>query len=110
MILRFSLAAVLEQESGIVNPLLQGSYFLWIALGVGVLGLLFAFVMARSVLSSDAGTPEMQAISNAIREGAEAFMSRQYTTIALIAVVLAAALYIGYRLSPFTAPLAGKVV
>jgi K(+)-stimulated pyrophosphate-energized sodium pump len=109
MSLRFCLAACLEHQSGTFNPL-QGSYFLWIALGVGVLGLLFAFAMARSVLSSDAGTAEMQAISNAIREGAEAFMSRQYTTIALIAVVLAAALYIGYRLSPFTAPLAGKVV
>ncbi|HEY4049014.1 MAG TPA: sodium-translocating pyrophosphatase [Acidobacteriaceae bacterium] len=109
MIQRVYSAAVLEQGSGNFNPL-HGSYFLWIALSVGVLGLLFAFFMARSVLSSDAGTPEMQAISNAIREGAEAFMSRQYTTIALIALVLAAALYIGYRLSPFTAPLAGKVV
>ena len=37
----------------------------------------------------DAGTREMQAISNAIREGAEAFMSRQYGTIAIIAAVLA---------------------
>ncbi len=88
----------------------HGAQVLWIAISVGVLGLLFALFMARSVLASDAGTPEMQVISNAIREGAEAFMSRQYTTIAMIAVALAVALYIGYRLSPFTSPLAGKVV
>ena len=37
-------------------------------------------------------------------------MGRQYTSIAIIAAVLAVVLYIGYRLSPFTAPLANKVV
>ena len=88
----------------------SGNIFLWIALSIGVLGLLIAFLLARTVLSADNGTVEMQAISNAIREGAEAFMGRQYTTIAAIAAVLAVVLYIGYRLSPFTAPLANKVV
>ena len=63
--------------------------YLWGALAIGVLGLVVAFLFSRSVLGCDAGTPEMQAISNAIREGAEAFMSRQYGTIAIIAVVLA---------------------
>jgi K(+)-stimulated pyrophosphate-energized sodium pump len=84
--------------------------YLWIALIIGVLGLVAAFLFARSVLSSDAGTPEMQRISDAIRQGAEAFMKRQYSTIAMIAVALAVVLYIGYRLSPFTAPYANKVV
>ena len=88
----------------------NGSIYLWGALVIGVLGLLVAFLFSRSVLAMDAGTQEMQAISNAIREGAEAFMSRQYGTIAIIAVVLAILLYIGYRLSPFTAPFANKVV
>ncbi|HMD20735.1 MAG TPA: sodium-translocating pyrophosphatase, partial [Alloacidobacterium sp.] len=41
---------------------------------------------------------------------AEAFMRRQYSTIAMIAVGLAIILYLGYRLSPFTAPYANKVV
>ncbi|HVW78361.1 MAG TPA: sodium-translocating pyrophosphatase [Alloacidobacterium sp.] len=86
------------------------SLYLWIALAVGVLGLIAALVFARSVLGSDSGTPDMQRISNAIREGAEAFMRRQYGTIALIAVGLAIILYLGYRLSPFTAPIANKVV
>ena len=88
----------------------NGSIYLWGALAIGVLGLVVAFLFSRSVLSLDTGTSEMQAISNAIREGAEAFMSRQYGTIAIIAVVLAVLLFIGYRLSPFTAPFANKVV
>src|ERR1700723_930064 len=87
-----------------------GSTFLWIAMLAGVLGLVFALFLARSVLAFDTGTPEMRMISNAIREGAEAFMSRQYTTIAALAVVLAVALFVGYKFSDFTAPLAGKVV
>src|SRR5580658_9763071 len=86
------------------------SLYLWIALAVGVVGLLAALFFARSVLSSDTGTPEMRHISDAIRQGAEAFMRRQYGTIAMIAVGLAIILYLGYRLSPFTAPYANKVV
>src|SRR5580704_14743118 len=102
-------AAVFEQGStAAVDP--GGSTFLWIALVAGVLGLVFAVFLSRSVLAADAGTPEMQVISNAIREGAEAFMSRQYTTIAALAVVLAIALFVGYKFSDFTSPLAGKVV
>ena len=86
------------------------SIFLWIALGVGALGLLVALLFARGVLSQDTGTSEMQMISNAIREGAEAFMKRQYGSIAIIAAVLAAVLYAGYYSSTFTRPFAGKVV
>src|SRR5271155_304611 len=88
----------------------SGSTFLWIAMLAGLLGLVFALFLARSVLAFDTGTPEMRTISNAIREGAEAFMSRQYTTIAALAVVLAIALFVGYKFSDFTAPMAGKVV
>ena len=88
----------------------NGAIFLWVALATGVLGLLAAFVYARGVLASDTGTPEMQRISNAIRQGAEAFMRRQYGTIALIAICLAAVLYGGYEVSPATRPYAGKVV
>jgi len=102
-------ATVLEQGlTAAVDP--GGSTFLWIALVAGVLGLVFALFLARSVLAYDSGTPEMRVISNAIREGAEAFMSRQYTTIAALAVVLAIALFVGYKFSDFTAPLAVKVV
>jgi K(+)-stimulated pyrophosphate-energized sodium pump len=86
------------------------SIYLWIAIGTGILALLAALLFARSVLSADQGTPDMQRIASAIREGAQAFMARQYKTIAIMALVLAAILYVGYRIYPLTAPLATKVV
>jgi K(+)-stimulated pyrophosphate-energized sodium pump len=84
--------------------------YLWIALGAGVLALVAALLFARGVLAADQGTPDMQKIASAIREGAEAFMGRQYKTIAIMAVVLAAVLYGGYKMYGPTAPLALKVV
>ena len=106
----FSLSATVLGQGLTAAIDTSGSTFLWIALLAGLLGLVFALFLARSVLAFDTGTPEMRLISNAIREGAEAFMSRQYTTIAALAVVLAVALFVGYRFSDFTAPMAGKVV
>jgi K(+)-stimulated pyrophosphate-energized sodium pump len=84
--------------------------WLWIALGVGVLALIAALVLARAVLSADTGTAEMRVISDAIREGAEAFLARQYRTIGILAVVLAIVVFCGYQLSPRTAPYALKTV
>jgi len=104
-----SLAAFFWQSNDSLNTT-SDSLYLWIALAVGLLGLIAALVFARSVLGSDSGTADMQRISDAIRQGAEAFMRRQYGTIAMIAVALAIILYLGYRLSPFTAPYANKVV
>jgi K(+)-stimulated pyrophosphate-energized sodium pump len=106
----FSLSATVLGQGLTASLDQSGSTFLWIALLAGLLGLVFALFLARSVLAFDTGTAEMRLISNAIREGAEAFMSRQYTTIAALAVVLAIALFVGYKCSDFTAPLAGKVV
>ncbi|HEX4022471.1 MAG TPA: sodium-translocating pyrophosphatase [Acidobacteriaceae bacterium] len=88
----------------------QDQKYLWIALAVAVVALFVALLFARSVLSKDTGTPEMQAISNAIREGAEAFMRRQYSTIAVLALVIAVLLYGGYHLYSRTAPYAGMTV
>jgi K(+)-stimulated pyrophosphate-energized sodium pump len=102
------LVAAAWQTEGVAAG--NDSLYLWIALITGVIGLLAAVVFARGVLSADTGTPEMQRISNAIREGAEAFMKRQYGSIAMIAVALAVVLFIGYKLSDFTAPYANKVV
>src|ERR1700727_2111792 len=88
----------------------DGRLYLWIALGVGVLALVAALLLARAVIASDTGTPEMQSISNAIREGAEAFLRKQYRTIGAIALVLAVVLFFGYHLSPRTAPYATRTV
>jgi len=52
----------------------------------GVAAVLFALYLARDVLSRDTGTPEMRAVADTIREGADAFVKRQYTTIAVLAL------------------------
>ncbi len=62
---------------------------LW-ALGAGVAGLLFAGVMARRVLAKDPGNEAMRAIQGHIREGAMAFLKRQYRVLAIFVVVVAA--------------------
>lgn len=67
-----------------------------LVLGISVLALLFAGYLAKYVLSQDTGTPAMQVISNAIKEGAEAFLRRQYSTIILLSIVLAALIFILY--------------
>ncbi len=61
----------------------------------GVLALLTAVYLVYDVFSKDLGTPKMQEIARAIREGAMAFLNRQYRTIALLALVLAVILGIG---------------
>jgi K(+)-stimulated pyrophosphate-energized sodium pump len=64
-----------------------------LVLGISVVSLAVAFVLARQVLGADTGKPEMRAISDAIREGAEAFLSRQYRTIGLLSIVAAVAIF-----------------
>ena len=58
--------------------------------------LLFAVYLARYVLRKDTGTQKMQEISNAIKEGAEAFLARQNRTILLLAALLAALIFVLY--------------
>lgn len=66
-------------------------------LGISVFGLLFAgFYLIPNVLKRDQGTPAMQEISNAIKQGAEAFLSRQNKTIAYLTIALACLIYILY--------------
>ena len=72
------------------------STLLLIVMGVSVGALLFAVGLARWVLGLSRGTREMQVISDAIQEGAEAFLARQYKTITGLALVVAVVIYIGY--------------
>jgi vacuolar-type H(+)-translocating pyrophosphatase len=67
-----------------------------VVMGVSIGGVIFSFLLARWVLKHDTGTPEMRAISDAIKEGAEAFLRRQYKTIIYISIPFAIALFVGY--------------
>lgn len=62
------------------------------ALGCGVLGVIYAVMTAMWVSKQDAGNTKMQEISNAVKEGAYAFLAREYKTVAMVAVVLVIAI------------------
>jgi len=66
---------------------------LWVVLGVAMIGLLYAGFLTGEVLGHDSGTPDMQRVSLAIRLGANAYLYRQFRTIALLVLVVAGALY-----------------
>ncbi|MHB1652386.1 MAG: sodium-translocating pyrophosphatase [Desulfitobacteriaceae bacterium] len=65
------------------------------AVGAGILGLLFAFYFAKSVLSENAGNARMQEISKAIQEGAMAFLNREYRTLIPIVLIIFIVLWWG---------------
>src|SRR5208283_3687280 len=58
------------------------------AIGCGILGVIYAIMTAMWVSKQDAGSAKMQDISNAVKEGAYAFLAREYKTVAIVAVVL----------------------
>ncbi len=63
---------------------------------ISLLSLGFAVFLIQNVLKRDTGTQEMRNISDAIKEGAEAFLRRQNSTIAMLALALAALIFIVY--------------
>ena len=64
-----------------------------ISLLAGALSIAYALFLSFRVLSKERGDSKMNAISDAIAEGAMAYMKRQYTVVAIIGVVIAIILY-----------------
>nr|WP_312101504.1 sodium-translocating pyrophosphatase [Pygmaiobacter massiliensis] len=78
--------------------------YLWIGLAGSAIALLFAYMQSRKVLSYSEGTDLMKKIAGFIREGANAYLKRQYATVAkffaVMVVIFAVLAYFG-MVSPF---------
>jgi len=66
---------------------------LWAVIACGVIGIVAGVIVARGVLAADSGSLRMREIAKAIQEGSEAFLRRQFRTIALIVVPLAVLIF-----------------
>ena len=67
-----------------------------IVLIISVISIAFAAYLGWYVMKKDTGTEKMMEISNAITEGAKAFLRRQYWTISVISIILAALIFASY--------------
>jgi K(+)-stimulated pyrophosphate-energized sodium pump len=72
-----------------------------LAIVCGLIAILYGFITSRQVLAAPAGNEKMQDIAAAIQEGARAYLGRQYRTIALVGVIVAA--LVAYFLGPVSA-------
>jgi len=61
---------------------------IWLIVAAGLLSLVYGALTIRQLLAADPGNERMQEIAGAIQEGAQAYLSRQYTTIAIVGGVI----------------------
>jgi K(+)-stimulated pyrophosphate-energized sodium pump len=81
------------EDFGSAFTALHGMLFGWVILACGVVGLLFAWYLRTTVGHEDPGTEKMQEVAGLIQQGAFAYLSRQFRTIAVLVVVLFVALF-----------------
>ena len=88
--------------------ILNFEHFFWVGLVGAVVALIFAWVQRKNVLKFSEGTDLMQKIAASIREGANAYLKRQYSTVAKVFLVVFVLLLViafasnGEMLSKFT--------
>jgi K(+)-stimulated pyrophosphate-energized sodium pump len=84
--------------------------FLWLAIGGGVIAVLYGVVQTMALMRKSAGNARMQEIAAAIQEGAQAYLNRQYATIGMIGAVVLVALFFVLGLLPAIGFLVGAVL
>ena len=90
------MSGIIAAEGGYQEFVLKGGEWtvLWLAAAAAVLAIAIGFILVRSVMASDQGTPKMIEIAEAIQEGAWAYLKRQFKTIGLILIPLVVIVFI----------------
>ncbi|RZJ01711.1 MAG: sodium-translocating pyrophosphatase [Brevundimonas sp.] len=70
------------------------SNYLWLVIAAGALGVLYGLIQTAALMKASTGNDKMREIAAAIQEGASAYLRRQYTTIAMVGVVILIAAYL----------------
>jgi K(+)-stimulated pyrophosphate-energized sodium pump len=78
---------VLEQQQLLTKGFIM-SNTLWLIVLAGVLSLVYGLITTKNLMAADQGSARMQEISAAVREGASAYLKRQYQTIAAVGAVI----------------------
>ena len=94
-----------------MNPIIKISFY------SSLTAIIYSIYLIKSILSSPPGSKEMKEIADAIREGAKAYMSRQYKTIFVVAFVLFVVLWLtlglasslGFALGSIASAVAGFI-
>jgi K(+)-stimulated pyrophosphate-energized sodium pump len=90
---------------------------IWLIILGGLLSVVYGVITVKELMAADAGSARMQEISNAVAEGAQAYLKRQYATISIVGVVIFIALYlllggkvaIGFLIGAFLSGAAGFI-
>ena len=67
---------------------MNSDLILQIVIFCGVISVIYGFISSKQILSASAGDDKMQEIASAIQIGAKAYLNRQYTTIAIVGVIV----------------------
>lgn len=73
---------------------------IWSVFGIAILGLLYAVFLRSQILREDKGTPKMQEVWEAIRDGADAYLRKQLRSILPLIIILAFALFFSVYIVP----------
>ncbi len=93
------------------------SYEFYLVISCAVISLIYGAYTCKVILSSPEGNDKMKEIARAIQEGAQAYLNRQYSTIAVVGIIIAIALYygidsyvsIGFIIGAFLSGVAGYI-
>ena len=73
---------------------------IWAVLGIAILGLLYAIFLRNQILREDKGTEKMQEVWNAIKDGANAYLQKQFRSILPLIAILTVVLFLSVYIVP----------